>query len=290
MNDSELLKSLAAAKSNLIAERLKALRAPFPENQISKLPKETKAQAAQRKAEQDKGNWPAKCQVCGGLHHPRAVHLDYVGHAAATDRLLDVDPEWSWEPLSLDQRGLPAVDQLGNLWIKLTVCGVTRLGYGTADGKTGGDAMKEIIGDAIRNAGMRFGMALDLWHKGDLHAHLDDEGAPAPAEEPKPKAANQSAPSAASQKDAYAKWEAAIRAQKTLDDLTAFAKANAATVNTWRQDWQEHAREEFAKCRQALTQAADDAEVLREREEAFGLPQTFDGEEAGDENPFEKVA
>jgi hypothetical protein len=30
--------------------------------------------------------------------------------------------------------------------------------------------MKERIGDALRNAGMRFGAALDLWHKGDLHA------------------------------------------------------------------------------------------------------------------------
>ena len=28
--------------------------------------------------------------------------------------------------------------------------------------------MKEVIGDAIRNAGMRFGMALDLWTSSDL--------------------------------------------------------------------------------------------------------------------------
>jgi hypothetical protein len=51
---------------------------------------------------------------------------------------------------------------------------VTRYGYGAADGKSGGDAMKEMIGDALRNAAMRFGAALDLWHKGDLHAD-DDE-------------------------------------------------------------------------------------------------------------------
>lgn len=54
------------------------------------------------------------------------------------------------------------------MWIKLTVLGMTRLGYGDADGKTGPSAMKERIGDALRNAGMRFGMALDLWHKGVL--------------------------------------------------------------------------------------------------------------------------
>jgi hypothetical protein len=55
------------------------------------------------------------------------------------------------------------------MWIRLTVCGVTRLGYGHAGSKTGGDAIKEVIGDALRNAAMRFGAALDLWHKGDLH-------------------------------------------------------------------------------------------------------------------------
>jgi hypothetical protein len=36
--------------------------------------------------------------------------------------------------------------------------------------------MKEKIGDAIRNAAMRFGVALDLWAKIDLH--VDDDGKP----------------------------------------------------------------------------------------------------------------
>lgn len=120
-------------------DALKKMREPFPPNQISYLPK-------------------------GG------VKLAYVGHAAITDRLLDVDPGWTWEPLALDERGLPALDEVGGLWIRLTVLGVTRLGYGDAGAKKGGDAMKERIGDALRNAAMRFGAALDLWHKGDLHA------------------------------------------------------------------------------------------------------------------------
>lgn len=161
-------------ESEVTSDPLALLRKPFPDNQISKLPKETKAQADKRKAEQDKGNWPARCSVCGGLHHANAVHLDYVGHAAATDRLLDADPRWNWEPMALTAEGLPAFDKNGGLWIKMTVDGVTRLGYGSADGKTGGDAIKEIIGDAIRNSGIRFGMALDLWHKGDLHAHQEE--------------------------------------------------------------------------------------------------------------------
>lgn len=119
-------------------EQLQKLRVPFKPNQISYLPK-------------------------GG------AKLAYVGHAALTDRLLDVDPAWSWKPLALDERGLPAIDEVGGMWIELTVCGVTRLGYGDAGQKKGGDAMKERIGDALRNAAMRFGAALDLWHKGELH-------------------------------------------------------------------------------------------------------------------------
>jgi hypothetical protein len=75
------------------------------------------------------------------------------------------------------------------MWIKLTVCGVTRLGYGHAEGKQGGDAIKEVIGDALRNAAMRFGAALDLWHKGDLHGPDDDApnepALKAPKEQPK---------------------------------------------------------------------------------------------------------
>ena len=157
---------------------LALLRQPFPAHQISKLPKETGAQAKARKADMDNGKWPAKCEVCGGFHHAKAVHLDYVGHAALTDRLLDADPYWSWEPVGTTPEGLPALGN-GGLWIKLTVCGVTRYGFGAADGKSGGDAVKEMIGDALRNAAMRFGAALDLWHKGDLHAD-EDEPKPEP--------------------------------------------------------------------------------------------------------------
>lgn len=165
-------------KATTPAHPLDKLREKFPENQISQLPKPTKKQTEDVRADYRKG---IRCTVCGSWHHPDVVHLDYVGHAAATDRLLDTDLEWTWEPLAVDQRGLPAFDEAGGLWIKLTVCGVSRLGYGSADGKTGGDAKKEIIGDAIRNAGMRFGMALDLWHKGDLHADDGDDSDKSPA-------------------------------------------------------------------------------------------------------------
>lgn len=168
----------AIAKEIVSGEPLARLREPFPAHQVSKLPKETKAQADQRKSDRNSG---VNCNVCGGWHHKNAVHLDYVGHAALTDRLLDTDPAWSWEPVAF-RDGLPAFDQTGGLWIKLTVCGVTRLGYGHAANKPHmdpGSREKEVIGDALRNAAMRFGAALDLWHKGDLHVDApggDDEG------------------------------------------------------------------------------------------------------------------
>lgn len=146
---------------------LAALRAPFEDRLIGKLPKPTKAQTDAVKADYRAG---VRCDICGGWHHKDVVHLDYVGHAAITDRLLEVDPCWSWEPMALNEFGLPAQDKLGGLWIKLTVLGVTRIGYGDATGKVGGDAIKELIGDALRNAAMRFGCALELWHKGELHA------------------------------------------------------------------------------------------------------------------------
>lgn len=156
---------------------LALLREPFAENHISKLPKPTKAQTEAVKNDFKAG---IRCKLCGSWHHPDVVHLDYVGHAALTDRLLDVDPEWSWEPMAFHD-GLPAFDKTGGLWIKLTVCGVSRLGYGHAASKPGQDPgarEKEVIGDALRNAAMRFGAALDLWHKGDLHGDSDADTQP----------------------------------------------------------------------------------------------------------------
>lgn len=165
---------------------LKELRKPFPANQISKLPKETKKQKDDRTSNLSLG---IRCQQCGQWHHKDAVHLDYVGHAALTDRLLDVDPMWNWEPVGFDATGQPAFDKVGGMWIRLTVAGMTRIGYGNADGKSGGDAVKEVIGDALRNAAMRFGAALDLWHKGDLHMPEAEEVTEAakPAKQSPPK-------------------------------------------------------------------------------------------------------
>lgn len=150
----------------------KRLREPFSKAHIGKLPKVYCKKCTNSKVQCDEHK-PAKCRTCKAYVSTAHLHVDFVGHAHITERLLDVDPDWNWEPMGLDSNGLPLLDEYGGLWIRLTVGGLTRVGYGDADGRKGGDATKAAISDAIKVAAMRFGVALDLWKK---------EGADATAE------------------------------------------------------------------------------------------------------------
>lgn len=173
-------------------EQAAELRRPFPPSVVGKLPR-------------------------GG------IQLDYVGHAAVTDRLLSVDPSWTYEFLAFDpETGLPAYDRAGGLWIKLTVHGVTRYGYGD------GPDPKQRVSDAIRNAAMRFGVALDLWTKDELESHVDvaahnaaQEAAYEPPAAPEP-----------TDEDYLAAWREHLFAgpedKSTKGALAFFAKATAA--------------------------------------------------------------
>ena len=167
------------------------LRAKFKPEEIGKLPRVTCPNCSDPKKRCD-DHQKRKCAVCGAYVSERHIHIDYVGHADVTSRLLDADEEWSWEPqardidpavlasaaaagpevlravlenappkFDLDDRGSPV-----GLWIRLTVGGSTRPGYGSCPSGQS-DAVKVLIGDALRNAAMRFGVALDLWAKGD---------------------------------------------------------------------------------------------------------------------------
>lgn len=171
-----------------VGKRLEALLEPFPLSAISRLPRSTcRACSDSQRKRCDNHQWVSNCSECGGHHSSAAIHLDYVGHADVTRRLIEVDPMWSWEPVAWDERGLPVLDPDGGMWIRLTIHGVTRLGYGDAQGKRGNNAVKERIGDALRNAAMRFGVAIDLWSKSDAAeerkaagGHHDDTEAPDP--------------------------------------------------------------------------------------------------------------
>lgn len=108
-----------------MAADMKALRKPFPKEQIGRLPKTAKRPA-----------------------------LDFVGHAAVTDRLNQAAPGWSY-----------TVDEMFTMgsvcWIRgtLTIDGVSRTEYGD------GDDPKEAIGNFLRRAAMRWGVAIDLWSR-----------------------------------------------------------------------------------------------------------------------------
>ena len=169
---------------------LSKLRTPFPPEYVGKLPRVTcRACSEGRCGDHQK----SKCDECGNYISTRHIHLDYVGHADVTIRLLEVDSEWSWAPKATDvdpellkaamasgdaeivraviENAPPKfeTDRNGSpvgLWIKLTVGGVTRLGVGSCPSNQN-DAEKVLIGDALRNAALRFGVATELWAKGD---------------------------------------------------------------------------------------------------------------------------
>ncbi|MEM8615342.1 MAG: hypothetical protein AAGF20_00250 [Pseudomonadota bacterium] len=234
----------------VLVEGLALMRKPFEPHQISKLPKPTKRQTEIVKNDYKQG---IRCKICGGWHHPDVIHLDYVGHAALTDRLLECDPTWNWEPCAVNADGTPSFDENGGLWIRLTVCGVTRNGYGHADGKQGGNAIKEAIGDALRNAAMRFGAALDLWHNGELHIGNDDEGDDAPPQKVAP--AVEVAPPAAQRltnaqaRDMYDKMLAGLRGQRSARSirgwLDAFERELASLPESWEREIRTEAQQEI---------------------------------------------
>lgn len=153
-------------------EQVRALRAPFPASAVGKLPRTTCKACSDSNSKVCDKHQKRECQGCGNWMTTAHIHLDYVGHAEVTDRLLSVDPQWSWEPLAFAPDGGPLIRQSGKeltLWGRLTIGGVTRLGVGSVAANTF-EAEKQLIGDFVRNAAMRFGVALDLWSKTELES------------------------------------------------------------------------------------------------------------------------
>lgn len=107
------------------------------------------------------------------------VQLSYVGHAEITKALSEIDPHWTWEPVVGDD-GLPVIRiqhgqiprrdrepvlvDMATMWGKLTLCGITRWAVGSVEAHKP-DLDKELVSDFLRNAAMRFGVALGLWMK-----------------------------------------------------------------------------------------------------------------------------
>lgn len=138
---------------------------------------------------------PASCRTCGGFHKPGAIHLDYVGHADLTRALIEIDPEWDWEPIAFNPDGSPLVYERNKqlvLWGRLTLLGRSRLCVGSCDaGKS--DAEKELIGDLLRNGGMRFGVFGSLWSKASGWTDTPDDAPEAHSDAPRLSAEQQQA-------------------------------------------------------------------------------------------------
>jgi len=128
---------------------------------------------------------------------PKAgTSLDFVGHADITRILLEIDPTWRWVPIAWDN-GRPSIhveNGIATMWGELTILGQARLGVGSvrADKQ---ELDKELIGDFLRNAAMRFGICLSLWTKQEWDdvSHTTTKPMPkaaTPAPQAKPVAAN----------------------------------------------------------------------------------------------------
>lgn len=115
------------------------------------------------------------------------IELRYLSHIWVRKAFQDADPDWYWEPMGYDDRGQPVIErdsqgQPVGFWIWLHLLGTKMPGYGSVEpGKR--DAIKELIGDALRNAGMRL-VGGSLWVK-----DKPKRKAPAKKKEPLPAAA-----------------------------------------------------------------------------------------------------
>jgi hypothetical protein len=111
------------------------------------------------------------------------MQLDFVGHADVTKMIIEIDPEWTWEPVAFSTDGLPAYrveNGMAHMAGWLTIHGVRRLGIGSvAHNKP--DLLKELASDFLRNAAMRFGICLSLWTKQEWDDVDRPVSAPAPA-------------------------------------------------------------------------------------------------------------
>lgn len=114
-----------------------------------------------------------------GVITKNGVDLAYVGHAEITKALTEIDSQWTWTPV-LGTDGLPAIRiqdgeiprrdkepipvRMATMWGTLTLNGVTRWAVGSVEAHKP-DLDKELVSDFLRNAAMRFGVALGLWMK-----------------------------------------------------------------------------------------------------------------------------
>lgn len=155
------------------------------------------------------------------------IQLDYVSHAEITKILLTIDPHWRWVPIAWDN-GRPAIhveNGIATMWGELTLLGQARLGVGSVRADKA-DLDKELVGDFLRNAAMRFGIALSLWSKQEWEDNQASSPAPRPVQTPaQPKPAKGPMPSAPPRMKVEDDSQKPLGKQKLIEFSKACAKA-----------------------------------------------------------------
>ena len=199
------------------------------------------------------------------------MQLDFVGHADVTKMLIEIDPEWTWEPTAFDANGLPAYrveNGMAHMAGWLTILGVRRLGIGSVMHNKP-DLLKELISDFIRNASMRFGVCLSLWTKqewDDVSYTSSTPSAPKPAPVAKVEPAKPSDP-LVSMDNIKRFVEACKTAGLNHEHVAKSAKLDLADL---KESQMPQLREAFAKAKELAAQFSDtEPEVMDDFNPAF---------------------
>jgi hypothetical protein len=196
--------------------------------------------------------------------------LDFVGHADITKMLIEVDSEWTWEPVAFDADGLPAYrveNGMAHMAGWMTIHGVRRLGIGSVMASKP-DLFKELASDYLRNAAMRFGFCLSLWTKQEWDdvSHTPTTSAPKPAPVAKVEPAKPSDP-LVSMDNIKRFVEACKTAGLNHEQIAKSAKLDLADL---KESQMPALREAFAKAKELAAQFNDtEPEVMDDFNPAF---------------------
>jgi hypothetical protein len=188
--------------------------------------------------------------------------------------LIEIDPEWTWEPTAFDVNGLPAYrveNGMAHMAGWLTILGVRRLGIGSVMHNKP-DLLKELISDFIRNASMRFGVCLSLWTKQEWDdvSHTPTTSAPKPAPVAKVEPAKPSDP-LVSMDNIKRFVEACKTAGLNHEHVAKSAKLDLADL---KESQMPQLREAFAKAKELAAQFNDtEPEVMDDFNPAFNTTQ-----------------
>lgn len=200
------------------------------------------------------------------------MQLDFVGHADVTKMLIEIDPEWTWEPTAFDTNGLPAYrveNGMAHMAGWLTVCGTRRLGIGSVMHNKP-DLLKELVSDFIRNASMRFGICLALWTKQEWEDVSHTPSAPAPKPVAKVEPAKPADP-LVSMDNIKRFVDACKTAGLNHEHIAKSAKIDLADL---KESQMPALREAFAKAKDLAASFADtEPEVMDDLNPAFGSTQ-----------------